>query len=264
MGKFFNGVLLGIGLSWLIAPMRGQEMRSLVGERIQKIRGSLPDNTQLAQQATQIASTVQDYTAQASSQVKDTVSKLSNVAQQTSTSVKQAGQNVVDTTQQAATQATQRVQSQPSTSTISSDNTTGKGSSQNDQLSTIPGMEPEPQSRLESEGITTIQQLLAQTATKEERAELAQKIGMTTNMLRMLVDRADLMRLQGVGADVATMLEEAGVNGCKDLQRRNPEHLYATLTKAQESGKTVSRPPELEQITRWIAEAMIMVDATQK
>jgi len=264
MGKFFNGLLVGIGISWLIAPMRGQEMRSLVSERMQKIRGYLPENTQLAQQATQIASTLQEYTGQATSQVKDTVSKLSDVAQQTSTNVKQAGQNVVNTTKQAATQTTQAVQSNISASPMSSGNTAGKGSSPNDQLSTIPGMEPEPQSRLESEGITTTYQLLARTATKEERAELAQKIGMTTNMLRMLVDRADLMRLQGVGPDVATMLEEAGVNGCKDLQHRNPEHLYATLTKAQETGKTVSRPPTLEQITQWIADAMTVVAATQK
>lgn len=265
MGKFSRGFLFGLGLSFLLAPMRGQEMRRLVNERIQQVRGYLPENKQLTHQATQIASTLQEYTGQASSQAKDMMGKLSDVVQQASSNVKQVGQNVADTAKQVTTQPTQNISSHaPSTMSSGSTTSVEEAPPLNDSLSTIPGMEPEPQSRLEAEGIYTTHQLLARTATKEERAELAQKIGMTTNMLRTLVDRADLMRLQGIGADVATLLEEAGVNGCKDLQHRNPEHLYATLTKAQQNSKIVSQPPELEQITQWIAEAMIATDTTQK
>ena len=273
MGNFLRGLLIGLGLSLLIAPMRGEEMRRLVSERFQKLRGYLPENVPLNQSAqqisnrvTQTASTLKDYTEQATSQVKDTVGNLGDLAQQASSNVKQAGKDTVETTRQFAAQTQQSVQPVTSSSARSSTDTdtTGGTSASGNSLSKIPGMEPEPQSRLEAEGIYTTQQLLERTATKEERADLAQKIGMTTNMLRTLVDRADLMRLQGVGGDVATLLEEAGVNGCKDLQRRNPEHLYATLIKAQENSKVASRTPELEQITQWIAEAMAVANTTQK
>ena len=130
-------------------------------------------------------------------------------------------------------------------------------------LSTIPGLEPEPQGELEALGVRTIGQLLEQTATKEMRADLAQRIGISTHMLRTLIDRADLIRLPGVGREMATLLEEAGVNGSKDLQRRNPEHLYATLIGSQESDKSASLTPTIDQLAQWIAEATAINNATK-
>ena len=267
MSNFLKGLLIGIGLSWLLAPMRGEEMRRTLSSRIQQLRGYLPENTQLSNQTSQIATSLQNYAGQASTQVKDTASKLSDSLQQATSTAKQVGQSVADTTKQSATQVHQVSPANASSSvisTISSENTdtVETTASQKDSLTSIPGMEPEPQHRLEAEGIYTIPQLLAQTSTKEERAALAEKIGMTTNMLRTLIDRADLMRVQGVGGDMATLLEENGVNGCKDLQRRNPEHLHATLLKAQGSSKTAARTPGLDQLTGWIAEASAIVSAS--
>ena len=273
MGNFRKGLLVGIGLGLLMAPVRGQEMRHLVSERVQKLRGYLPDNAQLNQyipqisdRVTQTANTLKGSAGQVASQVKNTAGNLSNSAPQASSNVKQMAKDVAGTTRQGATQTQQSVQPRASsTANSSKDSGSTEGSSAvGNPLSTIPGMEPEPQNRLEAEGIYTTEQLLKRTSTKDERADLAQKIGMSTNMLRTLVDRADLMRLQGVGGDVATLLEEAGVNGCKDLQQRNPEHLHATLTKAQGSSKVASRTPGLEQLTEWIAEAMVVTHATQE
>ncbi len=273
MGKFLRGLLFGIGLGLLLAPMRGQDMRRLVSERFQKLRGYLPANEQLNQytqqisdRATQTASSLKDYTQQATAQVKDTAGNLGDVAQQARSTVTQMGKDVVETTKQGATQTRQSGQpttASPAMSSQTPSSPVGTPSPGN-PLSTIPGMEPEPQSRLEAQGIHTTRQLLEQTTTKEERADLAQRIGMTTHMLKTLVDRADLMQLQGVGADAATLLEEAGVMGCKDLQRRNPEHLHATLTQARASNKVASRTPELEQITQWVAEAMVVAHSTQE
>lgn len=273
MGNFRKGLLVGVGLGLLMAPMRGQEMRHLVSERVQKLRGYLPDNAQLNQyipqitdRVTQTASTLKGSAEQVASQVKNTAGNLSNLAPQASSNVKQVAKDVADTTRQGAMPTQQSAQPKASSTVISSEDTgsTGGNSAPGNPLNTIPGMEPEPQNRLEAEGIYTTQQLLKRTSTKEERADLAQKIGMSTNMLRTLVDRADLMRLQGVAGDVATLLEEAGVNGCKDLQQRNPEHLHATLTKAQGSSKIASRAPGLEQLTEWIAEAMVVAHAEQE
>ena len=83
-------------------------------------------------------------------------------------------------------------------------------------------------------------------------------------MLKTLSDRADLMRIQGVNADVATMLEEAGVAGSKDLRRRNPEHLYTTLQEAQATGNNAYSTPGVDQLTQWIADAMALTSSTQE
>lgn len=55
MGSFFRGFLCGMGIGFIIAPMRGQEMRRLVSERLQTLRGSLPDTGQLQQYEQQIS-----------------------------------------------------------------------------------------------------------------------------------------------------------------------------------------------------------------
>jgi len=63
------------------------------------------------------------------------------------------------------------------------------------------------------------------------------------------------MRLNGVGGIYANLLEEAGVNSCKELQHRVPERLYTTLQEALTSKKLAQHVPTVAQITEWIAEA---------
>ncbi len=273
MSTFSKGFLFGMSLGLLFAPLRGQEMRRLVSERFQKLRGTLSENEQLNQytehipeRASQVASTLKNSADQVTAQVKKAAGRTSNAAQYTGLQVKQMGSSAVETATSETTQTQQSSQfsssspATPPTDTVRAGRTPSRGN----PLGVVPGMEPEPLSRLEAQGISTTQQLLERTATKEEREALAHEIGMTTHMLRSLVDRADLMQLPGVGADMATLLEEAGVNGCKDLQHRNPEHLYATLTEVQGSGRSASHSPGREQISQWIAEATLVARATQE
>ena len=49
MGRFLNGVFVGIGIGLLVAPMKGEEMRRLVSQRYEELRSNLPDNEQLKQ-----------------------------------------------------------------------------------------------------------------------------------------------------------------------------------------------------------------------
>jgi len=107
MGRFLNGVLLGVGIGMLVAPMRGEEMRRLVRERFEELRGSLPENEQLRQAGQQVSSRVsqtsgnlKDYTQQTASKVKETGSTLGDLAQQSANEVKQTGQDIASTTKQ--------------------------------------------------------------------------------------------------------------------------------------------------------------------
>ncbi len=227
---------------------------------------------------------MKDTAQQATSNVKDTASNVVDTTKQAVSNVKDTSNDAVNTAKEQVTQAQQNIQSQtttstapsttsatngtlgtlsstaPSTSTTSSPTST---SAVGASLSTIPGIEPEIQSKLEAQGIHTTQQLLDQTKTKEERGELAQIAEISTHMLRMLADRAEFLQLQGVTPDVAVMLEEAGVNGNRDLRRRNPEHLYTTLSEAHSTGNVVTSVPDIDRLTQWIAEAMALTSSQE-
>ncbi len=125
MGSFTNGVLVGIGASFLLAPKAGKEMRRLLVERWGYLRGIPPENVELKQQvqqmssrvqevqqqanrAAEMGSTAQEYAQQTASSVTSVQSDLKNVAQQahTDTSSPQSGV-------QSSTQPTQLKRPKP-------------------------------------------------------------------------------------------------------------------------------------------------------
>lgn len=124
MNNFFKGILVGVGVGLLVAPMRGEEMRNLVSSRFNELRGYLPENEQLNQYTQQISSTVNQgasnlktYAQQAADTVKSSASNLNNIAQNAASTAKQTGQNVADTTKQAASSVKSSVTSNKSGST---------------------------------------------------------------------------------------------------------------------------------------------------
>jgi predicted flap endonuclease-1-like 5' DNA nuclease len=124
-----------------------------------------------------------------------------------------------------------------------------------DKISDIKGMDPDAQSKLESTGIKTTDDLLAHTANQSERTNLAKQIGVSSNQLTEWINRADLMRLKGVGKEMANLLEEAGVDSCKELQHRKAENLQTRLQSINQEKHITHHAPTLAQVTDWIAEA---------
>ena len=117
MKKFITGLLLGLGIGLLIAPMRGEETRRQLAERFAEMRGYLPENEQfneyvrqVSDRVSQTSSNLKDYAQQAVSKVKDTGSTLGELGQKAGTDVKQTGQDVVDTTKQTVKSARQSAQ----------------------------------------------------------------------------------------------------------------------------------------------------------
>jgi len=109
MNNFFKGVLFGVGIGLLVAPMKGEEMRRLLRQRYEELRANLPENEQLSQYAQQVSnrvsqtsSTLKDYAQQAATKVQSTATDLKGLAQQAGSEVKQTGQDVADTTKKAA------------------------------------------------------------------------------------------------------------------------------------------------------------------
>jgi gas vesicle protein len=263
MGRFIRGIVIGSILGLVIAPMQGQELRQLLSERVQKLLGYLPDNAQLkhytqqvVDQASQVASNVKSNVQQATPQFKNTADQLGTAVQQTTSKIQQTGKDTADTVRQRASSALQGVQENISAAKDST--VSGGENKQVDPLDRMNSVPPEVREKLEAKGIQSTPQLLENAQTQAERADLANKVGMSHRELREFTYRADLMRITNLGEHDANVLEEAGVKGCQDLQNRNPEHLYAKLLNMQESGSVASPIPNIEQITRWIAEAKDM------
>jgi gas vesicle protein len=117
MKRFITGLLLGLGIGLIVAPMRGEETRRQLAERFAEMRGYLPENEQfndyvqqVSDRVSQTSSNLKDYAQQAVSKVKDTGSTLGDLGQKAGTDVKQAGQDVVDTTKQTVKSVKQSAQ----------------------------------------------------------------------------------------------------------------------------------------------------------
>lgn len=117
MKQFITGLLLGLGIGILVAPMRGEETRRQLAERFAEMRGYIPENEQfneyvqqVSDRVSQTSSNLKDYAQQAVSKVKDTGSTLGELGQKAGTDVKQAGQDVVQTTKQTVKSVKQSTQ----------------------------------------------------------------------------------------------------------------------------------------------------------
>src|ERR1700739_4239848 len=107
MNNFTKGVLVGVGVGLLFAPMTGQELRRILNERFTELRSRLPENAdqyvhQVSERVSQAGGNLRDYAQQAVSTVKDTGSTLGGLAQRSAQEVKQASQDIAHQTKAAA------------------------------------------------------------------------------------------------------------------------------------------------------------------
>ena len=71
------------------------------------------------------------------------------------------------------------------------------------------------------------------------------------------MNRADLMRVNGVSTQYSDLLEAAGVDTVKELKRRKASNLLEAMvaTNARRKNPLVRQVPALSQVERWIASA---------
>lgn len=113
INSFLKGVLVGVGIGLLFAPMKGEETRRKIMERAGEFRGYLPENEQLQQYSQQVSQRVSEtagnlkgYAQQAASTLKSTAGNLSNITQRAGEDVRQTGQDVAHQTKRTVKSAT--------------------------------------------------------------------------------------------------------------------------------------------------------------
>jgi hypothetical protein len=99
-------------------------------------------------------------------------------------------------------------------------------------------------------GITWTRDLLTQGASPDGRREIATRTGVETSLVLEWVNRADLMRVPGISARWADLLEDAGVDTVRELRTRRAGNLHATLLQvAEREGREA---PSGEEVERWV------------
>ena len=97
--------------------------------------------------------------------------------------------------------------------------------------------------------------LLKAGATPHGRRELAEKTGISQELILEWVNLSDLFRIKGIGEEYSDLLEEAGVDTVVELSHRNAANLHAKILEVNEAKKLVRRPPPLASVEGWINEA---------
>jgi predicted flap endonuclease-1-like 5' DNA nuclease len=123
------------------------------------------------------------------------------------------------------------------------------------KIAEIKGLDTGVQTKLEAANIKTVEDLLKETATPQQRTALAKQLGVGGSQLTEWINRADLMRLKGVGTEMANLLEECGVDSCKELQHRKADNLQAKLKETNDAKHITHHAPTQVQVQEWITEA---------
>lgn len=119
----------------------------------------------------------------------------------------------------------------------------------------IRGISTSVAAKLKEQNILNTEQLLKAGATPAARSALAKSVGCDPKDMTELLNRADLDRLNGIGAAYANLLEEAGVDTVKELSKRVSANLHAKLLEINTAKKITTHPPSLSQVEGWVAEA---------
>lgn len=123
------------------------------------------------------------------------------------------------------------------------------------KLSTIEGIGGTYAGKLEGVGVATTDDLLKKGASPAGRKQIAEETGISAKLILGWVNKADLMRIDGVGEEYSDLLEAAGVDTVPELAQRNPENLHAKLLETNEAKQLVRAVPGAAQVERWVAQA---------
>ena len=119
----------------------------------------------------------------------------------------------------------------------------------------IEGIGPAYSEKLSAIGIETIDQYLLAAADRKGRKDLADKTGISPKLVLEWANRADLMRVSGIGEEFSDLLAQAGVDTVNELKFRNPEHLYNSLLEINEEKSLVRRVPSHDDVSAWVEAA---------
>jgi predicted flap endonuclease-1-like 5' DNA nuclease len=122
-------------------------------------------------------------------------------------------------------------------------------------IDAIEGIGHKYATKLRKARVRTTEALLKLGATKRGRRQLADTTGIPERQILEWVNRADLMRIKGVGEEYSDLLEASGVDTVKELRRRNAANLLTAMIEINRKKDLVRRLPTEAMVQRWVDHA---------
>jgi hypothetical protein len=122
-------------------------------------------------------------------------------------------------------------------------------------LATIEGIGGVYDGKLKGVGVTSVEKLLEMGASPKGRKDLAEKAGISGDLILKWINRADLYRVKGIAEEYSDLLEAAGVDTVVELAQRKAANLYAKLVEVNEAKKLVRQMPTQASVSAWIDSA---------
>jgi predicted flap endonuclease-1-like 5' DNA nuclease len=126
------------------------------------------------------------------------------------------------------------------------------------KITDVEGIGPKFAEKLAGAGVDSTDELLEKGKTPAGRKALVEASGIPMDKVLTWVNMVDLMRVKGVGAEFAELLQASGVDTVKELRRRNAENLAAKMAEVNESKKLTRAVPSEKVVTKWIDAAKDM------
>lgn len=120
------------------------------------------------------------------------------------------------------------------------------------KLTDIQGISDTYAGKLESMGITSVEQLLEEGATPSGRKQIAEKTGIAASHIQRWINYSDLFRIKGIAGQFAELLEAAGVDTVPELAQRNAENLAQKMKSINEDKNLTRVVPSVPQISEWV------------
>jgi predicted flap endonuclease-1-like 5' DNA nuclease len=109
--------------------------------------------------------------------------------------------------------------------------------------------------RLRNVGINSTGLLLEKAGTKKGRTQVSEKTNIPETLIQTWVNHADLMRINGIAAQFAELLEAAGVDSVKSLSQQQAASLHEKLMEVNKQFGLTGRVPSTDSLKEMIKEA---------
>jgi predicted flap endonuclease-1-like 5' DNA nuclease len=135
----------------------------------------------------------------------------------------------------------------------------GTSRASNYALEEIPQSIPAPDAaRLKAAGVATTFALLEKSGEPKDRRALAKETKIAEKTLEAWAQMADLLRVKGIGPDVARLLAAIGTKTVAQLKVANAAKLNDDILKVNSKLHLSENPPSVEHLTAWIAQAQTL------
>ena len=119
----------------------------------------------------------------------------------------------------------------------------------------IIGIDDEAVERLREAGVSTLEQLLELGSTSSGRMRLADVARLDDATIKQWVHQADLMRVKGIGPELAHLLCQVGVFTTPKLAYRSTDALHADLIECNHNVRAMRQLPGVAELHEFITSA---------